>query len=160
MNWAWRNIVQPGRPHAFGFIDDDLFPTAPDDPFAPLAAQDFFGIVRWVLPRWFLWAGYCLFKFDAVADKPLDFGQDWFAGLDTGGGNWEVLYRHVDPHRLRHQPTTFAPYKPGVALEDGPMQWCGTWLHEVGSTGNAALEADKRRVIAELLAPHLQAAEA
>jgi hypothetical protein len=159
MNWAWRNILLPGRPRVFGFIDDDLFPTAPDDPFAALAVQDFFGVMRWVEPRWFLWAGFCMFKFTAVQAKPLDFGQDWFAGLDTGGGNWDVLYRYADRQLLRAAPTSFVPYKPGIDISEGPMQWCGAWLHEIGSTGNAALEADKRRVIAEILYPHLQAAD-
>ena len=46
LNWVWHNVLRPGAPRAFGFLDDDLFPTAPDDPFAPLASQDFFGLVR------------------------------------------------------------------------------------------------------------------
>ena len=36
LNWIWHNIVRPGAPQAFGLLDHDLFPTAPDDPFAPL----------------------------------------------------------------------------------------------------------------------------
>ena len=36
LNWAWTNLVKPGAPEAFGFLDHDMFPTAPDDPFAPL----------------------------------------------------------------------------------------------------------------------------
>ena len=72
-------------------------------------------------PRWFLWAGYCTFRYDAVKDKPLDFGQDWFVGLDTGGANWDVLYRHVDRAALREAPTSFVPYKPGVVLDEAPI---------------------------------------
>ena len=151
-------MLRPGAPWAFGFVDDDLFPTGTDDPFAPLESQDFFGWVRTVPPRWFLWAGYCTFRYDAVKDKPLDFGQDWFVGLDTGGGNWSVLYRHVDRAALREQSASFAPYKPGVAVEDAPIHWCGTWLHEVGTMGKLALAADKRRVVGDILAPHLAAA--
>jgi hypothetical protein len=160
LNWVWANVLRPGAPRAFGFIDDDLFPTAPDDPFAPLDAQNFFGMVRQAGPRWFLWAGYCMFRYDAVKDKPLDFGQDWFIGLDTGGANWNVLYRHCDRGALKEAPTSFKPYKDGVDFNDGPMQWCGTWLHEIGSVGDAELAADKRRVVAEILSPHLSAAGA
>ncbi len=160
LNWVWHNVLRPGAPRAFGFLDDDLFPTAPDDPFAPLASQDFFGLVRPMPPRWFLWAGYCTFRYDAVKDKPLDFGQDWFVGLDTGGANWDVLYRHVDRGALREAPTSFVPYKPGVVLAEAPMQWCGSWLHEIGTAGNLALAADKRRAVADILAPHLAAAGA
>ena len=46
MNWLWRNIILPGEPEAFGFLDQDLFPTAPDDPFSALSTQDFYGLVR------------------------------------------------------------------------------------------------------------------
>jgi len=158
LNWVWHNIVRPGRPQAFGFLDDDLFPTGPDDPFAPLASQDFYGVVREWGPRWFLWAGYCSFRFDRVADKALDFGQDWFKGLDTGGGNWRVLYRHVDRSRIREAGSLYVPFKDGIAVRDGPLQWCGSWLHEIGAMGRSDLQAEKRGVVAALLAPHLAAA--
>lgn len=155
LNWVWHNVIRPGRPAAFGFLDDDLFPLAADDPFAPLASQDFYGVVRTAGPRWFLWAGFCMFRFDRVQDLPLDFGQDWFAGLDTGGGNWEVLYRHADRAKLRELPAEQKPYRDGVPVTRGPIHWCGTWLHEVGSTGDRALDEDKRRVISQTIAPHL-----
>jgi hypothetical protein len=155
LNWVWRNVILPGAPEAFGFLDHDLFPTAPDDPFAPLAGQDFFGVLRPAETRWFLWAGFCTFRFERVRSLPLDFGQDWFVGLDTGGGNWEVLYRHVDRARLAFQETHFAPYKPGLEWSEAPFQWCGSWLHEVGLMGRPELAADKRRVVRDILAPHL-----
>ena len=58
-------------------------------------------MIRTAGERWFLWAGFCLFHYAAVADRMLDFRQDWFIGLDTGGANWELLYRHADITRLR-----------------------------------------------------------
>jgi hypothetical protein len=158
LNWTWHNLIRPGRPEAFGFLDDDLFPTGPDDPFAPLAAQDVYGLVRRIGARWFLWAGFCVFRYDKVCAKPLDFGQDWFIGLDTGGGNWEPLYRRIDLTSLREVETRFVPFKPGIEVADGPLQWCGPWLHEVGLMGRSDLFAEKRQAVARLLAPHLAAA--
>ena len=160
LNWTWHNVIRPGEPEAFGFIDHDIFPTAGDDPFALLATQDFCGIVRDAGLRWFLWAGFCMFRFAAVKDKALDFGQDWFIGLDTGGGNWRALYSRTDRRNLREQPTRLFPFKPGIALAEGPLQWCGTWLHEVGLMGDRRLLAEKRAVLAAMLAPHLDAASA
>jgi hypothetical protein len=160
MNWVWHNIIRPGRPNAFGFLDHDLFPTALDDPFGALDTQDFFGLVRTAGSRWFLWAGFCVFKFDRVKHKPLDFGQDWFAGLDTGGANWAVLYRHADRAKLREIPSHEVPFKPGLKVEDGPLQWCGTWVHEVGHVGRADLVPEKREVLGRLLARHIAAAQA
>ena len=155
LNWVWRNIIRPGEPEAFGFLDDDLFPTAPDDPFAALGSQGFYGMVRTAGDQWFLWAGFCFFRFDSVKDRPLDFGQDWFNGLDTGGGNWRVLYRHVDRATMRESESVFVPFKPGIEIADGPLQWCGTWLHEVGLMGRDDLVATKREVVAGILAEHL-----
>jgi hypothetical protein len=157
LNWVWRNLIRPAAPEAFGFLDHDLFPTAPDDPFAALSKQDCFGLVRTAGPRWYLWPGYCVFRFDRVRDLPLDFGQDWFNGLDTGGGNWRSLYRRLARTELQEAHTTFAPYEPGVDVADAPLQWVGSWLHEVGTMKRPELRGDRREVLRAILAPHLAA---
>lgn len=164
LNWVWRNLIRPGRPDMFGFLDDDMYPTAPSDPFAPLTAQDWFGVVRpgprsrQGVTRWFLWAGFSMFQFARVHDKPMDFSQDWFLGLDTGGANWDVLYRHALRGGVREQETVFVPFREGLTTQDAPLQWCGTWLHEVGVMGRAEFTEEKRRVVAEILRPHLERA--
>ena len=148
LNWLWTNVVRPGRPAAFGFLDDDFFPTGPDDPFAVLGSQEFFGVIRTAGERWFLWAGFCLFHYAAVADRMLDFRQDWFIGLDTGGANWELLYRHADITRLRRADMVTGRYRADVPESESYFQWYNHWLHEVGSTGRPDLEADKRAMAA------------
>jgi hypothetical protein len=163
LNWIWHNIVRPGAPQAFGLIDHDLFPTTRSDPFAALSKQDVYGYVRHTEPpsgRWFLWAGYTLMKFSAVRDLDLDFGQDWFIGLDTGGGNWGPLYSRLDLDTLAKADSRFLPYRDDIELRAGPLQWCDGWLHEVGQMGEPEVMKDKRRVVAELLAPHLEKAMA
>lgn len=163
LNWIWHNVIRPGAPEAFGLLDHDLFPTAPDDPFAPLERQDVYGYVRYAEPpsgRWFLWAGFTMMRFVAVRDLDLDFGQDWFLGLDTGGGNWDPLFSKLDLGKLETTPSRFTPYRDGIATYDGPLQWCGTWLHEVGQMGEPDVMLDKRRVVGAMLEPHLAAAGA
>ena len=163
LNWTWHNLIRPGAPRVFGFLDDDMFPTAPNDPFAALASQDFFGVIRAGVStasidaagRWFLWAGYSMFRFDAVRDKPLDFSQDWFLGLDSGGANWDVLYRHVPRASIAEQRLISFPFRDGLQTVDGPLQWCGPWLHEVGQMGQAEFVKDKRSAVHDILAPHL-----
>lgn len=159
LNWLWRNLIRPGEPECFGFLDDDLFPTGPDDPFAALAGQDWYGVVRPGGACWFLWAGFCFYRFDGVRHKPLDFGQDWFNGLDTGGGNWRPLYRFTERTAVREAATEFVPFKPGITVVDGPFQWVGLWLHEVGLMGREDLAREKRQAVAALLAPHLNVPE-
>ncbi len=158
LNWTWHNLIQAGEPNAFGFIDHDLFPTAPDDPFAPLAHQDVYGQVRRIEGRWFLWAGFCMFRFDRVRHKALDFGQDWFIGLDTGGGNWGPLYSTMNLAAMDEAHTRFFPFRSDIEVSEGPLQWCGTWLHEIGLMGRPELFAEKRRTVAAMLEPHLAAA--
>jgi hypothetical protein len=150
MNWVWQNVLLAGAPAAFGFLDHDIFPLAVSNPFSKLTAQPFYGAVRHAGARWFLWAGFCFFRPDAIRDIPLDFGQDWFIGLDTGGGNWRSLYRNVDRSALE---LSFRPSGPDGS---GPLlQWCGTWLHEGGWMWAGAFDPTKREAVASLLAPHL-----
>lgn len=155
MNWGWHHILKPARPRAFGFVDHDLFPIRPVDPFAPLASQRFYGDLRWAGPRWFLWAGYCFFDFEAVCEEPLDFGLDWFVGLDTGGANWEVLYRHTDPAALPPRPIEPIEALPGVPLDDAKFEIRGEWIHEVGWGTRDDYRAPKRKALMTLLESHL-----
>jgi hypothetical protein len=155
LNWAWRNLIRPGEPEAFGFLDDDLFPTTPDDPFATLGRQPVYGMLRPAGERWFLWAGFCMFRFDAVRDLRLDFGQDWFKGLDTGGGLWRTLYCRLDRARLAFASFRTEPYRPGADPVHDSIQWCDAWLHEGGQTRRAGrlAQADaKRQSVKDLLA--------
>lgn len=166
INWIWDNIIKPGDPEVFGFLDDDIYPTAPDDPFRSLSKQSFYGVVRpgvsvpfgGPAQRWFLWAGFCMFNFRAVRHIDLDFSQDWFVGLDTGGGNWNKLYRDVPRFSVDEQPTIFVPYREGLSMADAPIQWCGPWLHAVGLMGRPEHETEKAKAIARLLQGPLSAA--
>lgn len=155
MNYVWHHLLKPGRPARFGFLDHDLFPTAPDDPFAVLDEVAWYGDLRHAGTRWFLWAGYCFFRYDAVADVPLDFGLDWFAGLDTGGANWEHLYHDVDPERLPQRPIRTVPAWEGADPAQACLEWRGTWLHEVGFGDDRSHRREKRAAVKALLAPLL-----
>lgn len=158
LNWVWRNLVRPGAPEAFGFLDHDLFPIAPDDPFAPLAHQHFYGFVRHAGTRWYLWAGFCLFRFASVRDRPLDFGQDWAKGLDTGGGNWRILYKASDLATLRRPGAEEFPFKPGATAPEAQFQRFDAWLHEVGVREDMALRIEKRQALVAILESSLSRA--
>ncbi len=161
LNWIWHNVVRPGAPEAFGLLDHDLFPTAPDDPFAPLAKQDVYGYVRFTEPptgRWFLWAGFTMMRFAAVRDLELDFGQDWFLGLDTGGGNWGAALQQARSRHAGAGAVALPAVPRGHRAARRPAAMVRRWLHEVGQMGEPEVMADKRRVVADV-APHLEAAK-
>jgi hypothetical protein len=144
MDWMWRRLVSPGRPEAFGFIDHDLIPVAPADPFEPLGRQPVAGDKRWAGGRWFLWAGYCFFRTSALDGVQVDFSQDWFIGLDTGGGNWRSIYSKLDPRSIEERPLEEIAILPGVPRADCCIERRGPWLHEVGLGGRLDLKAAKR----------------
>jgi len=163
INWVYRNLVCAVTPSCFAFLDHDLFPTKPVFFAALIEHQPIYGLMRTAAHRWYLWAGFCVFDGRYAAAPVLDFSQDWFNGLDTGGGNWDALYRTLDRGALTFAPTRFEPYRPGADPAHASIQWCGTWLHEVGSTrrdGLSEIAADKRRTIKQLLAARPAAADA
>lgn len=151
MNWVWRRVLSPGSPKQFGFIDHDLFPTRPCDPFAQLASLPFYGDKRWAGGRWFLWAGYCFYRFAEAKQSKLDFGQDWFIGLDTGGANWRRLYSRWDPHRLPDRQISEVAILPGVEASRAYVEWRDDWVHEVGLAGDPAFKTQKRAALLRLL---------
>ena len=143
-NWIWHRLIRIGRPEAFGFVDHDLIPVASDDPFALLENGDLHGDKRWIDDRWFLWAGYCFFRTAFLEGKRVDFGQDWFLGLDTGGGNWSSIYMHLSPSMLPERPIERVAIVPGVSASDCYIERRGAWLHEVGSDNRPDLKTVKR----------------
>ena len=149
MNWAWGNVLRPGQPLAFGFIDHDLFPLEPTDPFAPLAEHPVAGQVRnrSGRERWFLWAGFCFYRFSEVENLPLDFSLDWAAGLDTGGANWFVLYRHLRPDQVSRLDMTIESIGDDVATSLARFERIGPWLHYSNFSTPYDLPADQREAI-------------
>jgi hypothetical protein len=164
MTWVWRNIVKPARPQAFGFVDHDIYPTTEDDPFAHLQHYPVAGTVCRRPPKWHLWAGFCFFRFDYVADRRLSFIRDWLAGLDTGGGNWNPLHRHLDPSKVPDTGPRRDQILPGVPETECSVSWHGTWLHEgtdwryLGGPLPRDFAADKFAAVAKIVRERLASA--
>lgn len=142
LNWIWANLVRPLAPPAFALLDHDLVPLAPTDLAALVENQPCYGMARHGRDRetWYLWPGFSVFRFDAVVCLPLDFGTDTPLALDTGGQNWTVLYRTLDPSRLAFArirsvfiPDTDGGHPQSHLLADG-------WLH-AGGAGHAGHDA-------------------
>ena len=160
LDWVWRRLIRPGKPEAFGFLDHDLVPTKPCDPFEPLARQPVCGDKRWAAGRWYLWAGYCFFRTDFMRRARVSFGQDWFAGLDTGGGNWDGVYSRLDPALIEERPIEEVPILPGTPISECYMERRGSWLHEVGFGGRQDLRSAKRARFLALIDAALAEADA
>ena len=135
MNWAYRNIICAARPRCFAFLDHDLIPLREVDLADLVSRQPFYGHVRTAGHRWFLWAGYCVFD-GRFADRPvLDFSQDWFIGLDTGGANFRRVYHAFDRGRMsfaRYSLETIADPQTGARIE---VEFVDDWLHLTNVSG-------------------------
>ncbi|TCT08001.1 hypothetical protein [Aquabacter spiritensis] len=164
LNWVWRNLIRPSRPSGFALLDHDLVPLVPDDLAARVAHHPIHGMVRRG-PRgaWYLWPGFSLFDFSAVAGLKLDFGTDTPRGLDTGGQNWRVLYRRLAPSDigrartfqvLLEDPEVGAPEP--FLLVDGFLHVGGAGHRGGGAAALArvrrAYEADPDGLFARLMA--------
>lgn len=111
MNWIFHNIVRPLRPELFGFLDHDCFPTVPVDIAATMEGKIVHGSKRPAQAdpeAWFMWAGFCFFRFSAVQGLDLDFTPRFVSGMDTGGGNWSLLYRGLGENDVSDAQKTAA----------------------------------------------------
>ena len=100
MTWIFHNVLRTIQPAIAGFIDHDLIPTERIEFTERLGIQPFYGRLIPSDWAWSLWAGYCIYDFSIVKDRPLNFLHDFSRGLDTGGRNWNCLYREFDRDKL------------------------------------------------------------
>lgn len=173
INWVWRTLIRPVAPAVFALLDHDLVPLCPDDLAARVADQPVYGMVRQGTrgPHWYLWPGYSVFDFAAVARLPLDFGTDTPLTLDTGGQNWSVLYQHLDLSALAQASIRQVYLADPQTGEVEPHLLADGWLH-VGGAGHrgagrealkrvrAAYEADPDALLPRLLASAVPGASA
>ncbi len=101
LNWIYANFVRKIKPFSFGFIDHDIFPTGKITAQEILKKYPLYGLRQERAlnskTMWYMWAGYCFFRYDFIKDNRLNFSSvvvsDWhgYCGLDTGGGNWRIF---------------------------------------------------------------------
>ncbi|QRG06517.1 hypothetical protein EZH22_26900 [Xanthobacter dioxanivorans] len=165
LNWIVANLVRPAAPGVIALIDHDLIPLGPEDFVQRVAGQPCYGLVRHGTGNeaWYLWPGYSVFDFGRVAGTPLDFGTDTPLTLDTGGQNWDVLYRTLDLPRLRMASRRRVYLADVETGESEHFMLTDNWLH-VGGAGHRgggagalarvrrAYDADPDGLLASLLA--------
>lgn len=135
LNWIYRNLVRELKPAAWGFFDHDLFPTRPFDPQKRLRGQPFYGELERRPGGAYLWPGYCFFSRDADRDEPLDFRQDWFAGLDTGGMNAGLLARHPQFATMSFAKSRSIGPRRNVAVTIDEIDWFDDCVHLGNASG-------------------------
>jgi len=131
MTWVYHNVVRAINPRIFGFIDHDLIPVRKVTIADKMTGQPVYGqILQGRFSFWSLWAGYCFFDYAATKGKSINFLYDFSRDLDTGGRNWESVYRHLDRRQLRASTFDRVSMKVPSVREPRLAQFIDQhWLH-------------------------------
>jgi hypothetical protein len=151
LNWVYRNVIRRVRPAAWGFFDHDLFPTRPFDPLERLRGQPFYGDLESRAGGRYLWPGYCLFADGADAEAPLDFRQDWFMGLDTGGMNAGLLAGRADLSTLAFAQRRSIGARRNLAVTIEEIDWFDDCVHIGNASGWYRSNAEREPALDVLL---------
>lgn len=94
LNWMFYYVLMPNQPKCYALLDHDVFPLKDFSLRENLGTRDFYGVERNMGVEWYLWPGWCVFKYDVVERckpnfLPL-FVNDVY--LDSGGGNYARLF--------------------------------------------------------------------
>jgi len=108
MTWIYHSIIKKLKPRYFGYLDHDIFPINNYSVVEKIQSQDFFGRLidrtpeNFQKPLWYLWAGFCFFRFDKVKNLNLSFYPCVIDGvyLDTAGSVYLSLYKNYSPNEL------------------------------------------------------------
>lgn len=138
MSWVFHHIVRGLQPDLFAFLDHDLIPVRAVDFAQRLGSQPVFGLPNeGLFGCWSLWAGYCVYRLDALQGRPLNFLYDFSRGLDTGGRNWRPLYSQLDRAALRFASRDLVDVQPLADDLPRPVELVdGRWIHVGGVSYN------------------------
>ncbi len=90
-NWTSKHLA---KYVVIGFLDHDIYPFKSTNLFPIMKKQPFYGLLQNREEKWYLWPGFMFFNRDFSNSKQINFLPQ--NGLDTGGRNWESIYRHIE----------------------------------------------------------------
>ena len=140
MNWVYRNCITHTKPFYFGFLDQDCFLI--DDIWTPrlkpfLDKNGMYGIVSENVDHpegWNLHVIYCFYRYNFVSHLDLDFRPYMDKYLDTGGCNYEILYKAYSRETFRQNQ------RGQFYFSDKDWFWAwhddDYWLHTMHSSAN------------------------
>lgn len=99
MSWIYYNFILKIKPKIFAYIDHDLIPVKKFSFNNILKGQPFYGILKYSEnwnDKWNLWAGYSFYDFSKIKNYNINFNKDQSCRLDTGGRNWQYLYKNFN----------------------------------------------------------------
>lgn len=140
MNWLFVQSVLQRRPKYFGFLDHDCFLVRDLDMRPYLDKYGMYGkVIRGAVPEsWTLHVTTNFYKTKFVGDRLLDFRASYQYGLDTGGANYNILYKghSAERYAIEHHSVRFA--EEDVNRKDSVQHYelidNGNWCHMCASS--------------------------
>lgn len=106
LNWMFFHFLKQQKPVRFALIDHDVFPMADYSFIDKLGDRDFYGVERIRGNGWYVWPGWCIFRFTPISACHPNFlpyfMQETY--LDAGGGNFPRFYSHYDLITIEFPP--------------------------------------------------------
>ena len=160
MQWVFDNVIYKLNYDRFAFIDHDLFPVKEVLLDNIVDSQAVFGQEkarsRTDPGAWTVWAGYCFFNKSKIDNFRLNFMYDISRELDTGGMNYEVIYRNLDKsgYKFAEVDRVNIVDNKGDELAKNIQEVDGSWFH-VGTIGYNKNAGDRiavaKRIVGMLL---------
>lgn len=143
MSWAYHNVIKNLKPNIFTFLDHDLIPLSKINLEEKVARQPIYGLLnKGNNNYWSLWAGFCIFKYSFVKESSLNFLYDFSRGLDTGGRNWNCIYKRLALTKISFVNRTFQKIAVPCSSDYREVEILDqSWVHMSGISYNNNFES-------------------
>jgi hypothetical protein len=143
MSWAYHNVIKELKPNIFTFLDHDLIPLNKVNLEEKMEHQAIYGLLNQGNNNyWSLWAGFCTFKYSFVKEIKLNFLYDFSRGLDTGGRNWNCIYKNLSFDHISFADRTFQKVAALPNQDHRDVEILDqTWVHMSGISYNNNFES-------------------
>jgi hypothetical protein len=160
LNWMFYYFLKQRKPVRFALIDHDVFPMEDYSFIEKLGERDFYGVERIKEHGWYLWPGWCIFRYDAISDCKPNFLPYYLkeSYFDSGGGNYPRFYGRYDLNNVEFPPVVtrrIRHTKELTAYNDIYHGDCvqlidGYWLHFINGS-NCAKIPGKEQLVNKIL---------
>ena len=137
ISWIFHNCVKKRMPKYFGILDHDCFLIRPMDISDYLNKKGMYGRVCKNNKGWNLHVTANFFRFDFVKLLNLDFRASHTHVLDTGGANYDLLYKYNNVAEYELHLNSFRYAKRDVNRKDSVQHYeiiDNCWFHMCASS--------------------------
>ncbi len=156
LNWTVSRLIARRRPEFLVLLDHDLFPIAPYSFRQAVEGRDFYGVARLKQRGWYVWPGFCVFRYAALAVSRPCFLPCVYQGeyLDAGGSNCERFFSRYDMMEQRFAKVETARVQKTAGLRNNNEVYHAdciqrideAWIHLINGSNYAHLKGKEMMV--------------